>query len=514
MSGIKEKKKNGSIFFHILFFAGVFLLTLLQGSFLWAQRTFGNIGIEEIAYTLRMPLEGVNTDFLQDFSETVLFPAALVTWICLAIWRILRTGCAARGRKFFSGKGARIGLRIACMVLFCCWFQGLASAADREYGFTAYYRSGSGENAEEQEFFRREYVDPNDVEIRFPEKKRNLIYILLESGETSNQDVENGGLFEENYIPELTDIARENVSFSRSADKLQGACVARGCSWTIAGMVAQSAGLPLIVRPEDGNDMEKYQYFLPGVTNLGDILEREGYHNCFMIGSDAAFAGRDRFMQQHGNFEIWDYNTAIEKGKIPEDYFVWWGYEDQKLFSYAKEELTRLAQEEEPFAFTMLTADTHHIGGYLCEQCPDTFDKQYANVWACSSRQVNEFVNWIREQPFYENTTIVISGDHLSMDPDFYEDIPNDPGTGRFVYNAILNPAVRPVKEKERDFATLDLFPTTLAAMGVQIEGDRLGLGTNLFSSRRTLFEEYGAETVNRGLLADPVFYNEKFLFE
>ena len=40
----------------------------------------------------------------------------------------------------------------------------------------------------------------------------------------------------------------------------------------------------------------------------------------------------------------------------------------------------------------------------------------------------------------------------------------------------------------------MDNFPTTLAAMGVKIEGDRLGLGTNLFSSQDTLYETYGKE--------------------
>ena len=43
----------------------------------------------------------------------------------------------------------------------------------------------------------------------------------------------------------------------------------------------------------------------------------------------------------------------------------------------------------------------------------------------------------------------------------------------------------------------MDLFPTTLAAMGYRIEGDRLGLGTNLFSGRKTLAEEMGYETLN-----------------
>ena len=44
---------------------------------------------------------------------------------------------------------------------------------------------------------------------------------------------------------------------------------------------------------------------------------------------------------------------------------------------------------------------------------------------ACSSKRVTDFVNWIQEQDFYENTTIVISGDHPTMDSDFCEDVDN-----------------------------------------------------------------------------------------
>ena len=58
-------------------------------------------------------------------------------------------------------------------------------------------------------------------------------------------------------------------------------------------------------------------------------------------------------------------------------------------------------------------------------------------VLHCSSKQVTEFVSWIQQQDFYENTTIVISGDHLTMDSDFCENI--DPDYTRTVYNVIIN---------------------------------------------------------------------------
>ena len=46
----------------------------------------------------------------------------------------------------------------------------------------------------------------------------------------------------------------------------------------------------------------------------------------------------------------------------------------------------------------------------------------------------------------------------------------------------------------------MDNFPTTLAAMGVKIEGNRLGLGTNLFSEELTLMESVGEEELKAEL--------------
>ena len=182
----------------------------------------------------------------------------------------------------------------------------------------------------------------------------------------------------------------------------------------------------------------------------------------------------------------------------------------KKLFDFAKQELLRLSAGDAPFNLTMLTADTHFPDGYECRLCDDKHEEQYANVLSCSSKQVYDFVGWIKSQPFYENTTIVICGDHLSMDANFLEDI--DENYVRTVYSCIINSAVSPISEKNRSYGTFDMFPTTLAALGVNIEGERLGLGTNLFSQKPTLCEEYGFEQLDLELQKKSDFYNVKFL--
>ena len=56
---------------------------------------------------------------------------------------------------------------------------------------------------------------------------------------------------------------------------------------------------------------------------------------------------------------IYDVDTAKAEGYIPEDYWVWRGMEDEYLYAYAKDKIAGMAADGQPFAFTMLTADTH-----------------------------------------------------------------------------------------------------------------------------------------------------------
>ncbi|MBQ5742611.1 MAG: LTA synthase family protein, partial [Clostridia bacterium] len=293
-------------------------------------------------------------------------------------------------------------------------------------------------------------------------------------------------------------------------DSVGGLFTLSGGTWTIGAMVSQTVGVPLKVPLNtDGNDYGQDE-FLPGITTLSDVLHQAGYSQALMVGSDATFGGRKQYYEQHGTDQIYDLFTARQEGVIPEDYHVWWGMEDAKLFSYAKQELTKIAASDQPFAFTLLTADTHHIGGYLCEDCPSDFPEQYENVLACSSRKVAEFVAWIQAQDFYENTTVVLCGDHLTMDSGYVLSNVAE-GYQRKVYNCFINSAEEPIKEKNRLASTMDLFPTTLAALGCEIQGQRLGLGTNLFSDTPTLSEVLSPGGLNGELVKYSQYYSSKF---
>ena len=58
----------------------------------------------------------------------------------------------------------------------------------------------------------------------------------------------------------------------------------------------------------------------------------------------------------------------------------------------------------------------------------------------------------------------------------------------------------------------MDMYPTTLAALGIKINGNKLGLGTNLFSGEKTLIETIGEDTLERELVKNSKYYNKYIL--
>jgi len=467
----------------------------------WFVETYGEIGFDSVIYTLTASLSGVQKGLIIRYLLLALLPSILCTALTAAFlifqpWN--------RKGKFQSGT-VRKRLPLVIPVLLSLIL--IVSAA-----FKIQLVDYLLDQKSDTELYEHYYVDPEDAEITFPEEKRNLIYIMLESMEVSYLSKDLGGAMEENLIPELYELAEENTCFSHSSQPVGGFYTTSGATWTIGSMVAQTAGIPLKTPTEDVNQYgAEGEDFLPGVTSLTSILDEEGYNQALMVGSDANFGGRKPYFLQHGLDTVYDIYTARKDGIIPKDYFVWWGMEDKYLFEYAKEELTEMAEEEEPFAFTMLTVDTHHVGGYQCEYCEESVSGEtYDQSISCSSRQVDEFVDWIQDQEFYEDTTIIIVGDHESMDNGYFERNVDD-DYQRLIYNCFINAEAEASKLTNRKFAAVDLFPTTLAALGCEIEGDRLGLGTNLFSDLPTLMEKMGFLHFDAELAKASDYYTENF---
>ncbi len=469
----KTRPINKAKIIRLLIF--LFLFTFLAAGVVWALNTWSVINMDELLFHLRVSLRGTNPDMVKEFVLITVGSGLCVT-LPAAFLLIRMRNKGKKGWLVYNILRIVTALVLVGAILGAWFGFGLGKFIRNQFKYS--------------ELIAKEYVDPGTVKLTFPEKKRNLIYIYMESMEMTYADEAHGGAFPKNIIPELTEMAEENEDFSGNSGKLNGGIALPCTIWTMGAIFGTTSGLPLKT-PLSRNGMSAKNTFFPGIDTMSDILDRAGYNNLLVMGTDATFGGCRLYYESHGNFTIHDYEYAKDVGLIPEDYKVWWGYEDEKLFAFAKDDLLELAKEDQPFQLVLQTMDTHFEDGHYCPQCDRNFtDDKYANVMHCSSQMVQNFVKWVQEQDFYENTTIVITGDHPTMDTDFCEDVPAS--YQRKTYTCIINPAVTPADpDAVRVYSTIDLFPTTLAALGVEIEGDRLALGTNLFSNKKTLLERY-----------------------
>lgn len=471
--------------------------------------SFG-VGIEQIVFTMTAPLEGSDSNVIYSalrFCLPRIIVVILIYILCLFIVNkikqtlILNVKIKKLNIKFDISKFLKrtVALLSVLSIVFSILF------VDSKFGLFEYIEDRNSFT----KIYEEHYVDPNDVNITLATedgKYKNLIYIYVESMETTYTSEQNGGKQDICYIPSLVSLANENISFSDS-DRVGGFHNVWGTTYTMGALLGTTAGIPFSF-PIDGNSMNTRKKFASGLTNLGDILHSFGYNQEFICGSDANFAGRRNYFEQHGNYDIFDYYTAKEEGYIPQDYSVFWGYEDRRLFEIAKDELAALSQDDKPFNFTLLTVDTHHISGYVCDICGNEYDMQTKNVVSCVDKQVTEFVRWCQTQDFYKDTAIIVTGDHPRMDNDMVDGVDY---YDRTIYNCFINCRTdsSELNTTNRLFTPLDIFPTTLSALGFEWDGNRLGLGTDMFSGQETLAEQLGFDYLNTELGKKSAYYTK-----
>lgn len=532
-------KKSFKIFIKIANFLIIFTTIFLHFLVKWLKKSFHDIPFNDILFNIFMPIKGTEQNLVNQFILTCLLPTifySIPTFIIVnklltkiqkkrnnvlshkifkkrSIFNITVTNSILIFKLKIFNKKLKIKIRrlfilIALIVLeIFCVYSSL-STGFKTLKIDAFLK----ENKQNSNFIKNNYKDPKKIKIFFPEKKRNLIYIFAESMESSYFSKELGGNEEQNLLKPLTKLTDENLNFSNN-DKFGGAYSTFGSKFTTAGLVSQTLGIPLKISPKIVNLTQNHVYFFNNAYGLGNILKKAGYNQMFMVGSDKKFGNRDVLMENHGNYEIFDYYSAIDEKKIEPNHKVWWGIEDSVLFEIAKEKLTKLSQLNKPFNFTILTTNTHCPEGFLEPNCEPKFDDNYSNAIYYSAKQINKFVRWIQKQPFYENTTIIIAGDHLSMAKKHFVKYDKNSNFKRTIFNLFINCEIKPRKDKNRIFNSLDMFPTTLASLGVKIKGNRLGLGTNLFSKIKTLSEIYGIDYVDNELTKHSNFYDINFIY-
>lgn len=484
---------------------------------------FPNEKLDELLFYLTNGAENSDADAFWDAAKVLWLPIVAVTALLLfllsgfgirprTVQVRLRRGGRERTWQWFPVRHRWIFTVAACLILTGI---GLGQVGAFSYLFS---------RMQESEFFEEHYANPQTPgRVSATGQKRNLLFIELESMETSFFSEEHGGLWNYEVLPELYDLLSDpDAIFFATDGGTHGTLNAYGSTWTTAALISYTSGIPFKV-PVGKENSYHAERFLKGAHALGDILSANGYRNILVSGAETSFGGVAEYFTTHGEYAIVDVDHPYfidPHGErldfsVPDSQTNNWGFSDEATFRLAQQVLAaQTDSSDEPWHLFVSTIDTH-FGGYLYSAgngyrgSVRTHGTQAENVYATTSRCVGEFIAWVKTQPFYENTTVVIVGDHPNMKKGICGEVTAD-DRGR--YNLILNATVSTENTKNRSFTAFDFYPTVLAAMGFEIRGDRLGLGVNLFSKTATLAEQYGMEQLNAELERKSDFYIDRIM--
>lgn len=499
-------KKIFSILLALLLFVEIFAIKAVP----ILKETFPLENTEAVLFTLSQNIEGsrdfVITLFIGILKDSLVLAAIIIVVVFTlhsAVKRIKNATIFAKLSKISSNK-LILFINIITAVLF-------AYSAYSQLPLIDYYVTWQKIDAalEHSNFYKNEYIDPDSVQITFKEK-RNLILIFLESMEYNFQDSANGGNLSENLIPEITEYIKNEQSF------IPGGTQAWGMGWTMADAVAKTCGIPLTLPPSISNSFKPLENFLPGATCLTDILARNGYKLAFSQGSNLKFSGMNNFLNTHALTQALGLLEYSRIERIKKDTLSFWGIKDRVHYDLVKERIDSLAMQDKPWAMWFFTIDTHSPFGFLDPNCASksnlTEETQYPFVIRCASTQLHEFIKWAKEQKWFNNTTIAVMGDHATMASPVAVGF-KDSTITHYWLDFFINSA-QTAEMNQREFTSLDFFPTILESMGAEILGKKLGLGRSLYSTEPTLLEKYGIDSLNNALKERSIEYDYFLYFD
>lgn len=496
----RKKKLLFTTAFAVLLFLGMFLCT----TYLWIQGRFENATLDIIIIHLTLPLTGVDMKYIYSAIMTVAVVILISILGALFFWRSLSHE-RAWGMKTSSVRALAMVFAVLLLTVGVVRIETKYHVYDYLFPDMAYYH-----------YFEDNYRMPQVGEITARGDTHNLVVIILESMENAFGDRK---YFDSELLPNIEEYRRRNYSFTGNMQ-----CI--GTEYSVASFFSTLLGVPyrvLLARRDIVNiflgDTEKADMNFGRLArrnfrdrSLFGVLEQKGYEISMFRAADARFCGYDLFLK-----------TSTEHGKMFDSvYFLKnkedigeransWGVDDSYLYDKVRQYLSE-RKEEPPFAMFIQTVNTHSPG-YNEKNMPVKYNDYRDSVWQADA-MVKDFVEWIKEQPFAEKTTIVIMGDHLSSGigsiigkntmPQYRE---------RGIVLVIINPnGERTDIDTSRVFATWDIPATIFDALGFVLPEERFGLGTSLFSKQPNLLQrdgitKYSTMIEKRSRLYDEYYY-------
>ena len=451
----------------------------------WLHTTFGPVSVEQVLLHWRFAAarDSVDSELVGTFIEHVLvYPvlfAAVMAWL------------DARFLRPAEGRVAAMSALMRWPAHRLPWIAALAGVCTVAASVDAleYVASFKANN-----YFALNYRAPTTSALHPAPHTKNLVVVYGESLETTYGEAR---LFHRNLLQPLTDLG--GVSFSRYQQM-------PGTGWTMAAIVSTQCGVPYkyVSLLDIASQGERLPHFLAGATCLSDLLHSAGYRNVFMGGASLDYSGKGTFLREHHYDEAYGRREWRHAG-VPESRISGWGLHDDDLFANARHKLRELHAAHQPFNLVVLTVDTHLPAGQLSAQCKALGVQTLDEIIGCSASQIADFVRFVHDEGFDEDTNVVVLGDHLSMHNSLWDRLQDAPD--RHVFNAFFAKQA-PLKNRE-DIVHFDLLPTLLDFIGITSDDGRLGLGTSAFAGSIKVPDDNDRRRMADGLLLQSAAYAE-----
>lgn len=302
---------------------------------------------------------------------------------------------------------------------------------------------------------------PDEVRAR---PGRNVVWIYLESIERAYLDTQRfPGL-----MPNINRLRQQGLDFT-------GLQTFPGITYTIAGLFSSQCGAPYLIHSVfgtsdigklhfvPGNDSITDSNFHPELACFGDVLDAAGYDQTLVAGSNLDFTRKRELFQLHG----YDHTLGLEEiqamhdGKLPVD---GWGLHDDDLYHQALVTYRKKEKLDQPFSLVIETVDTHRPEGFVVPRCEhySAIDNPMLDAVHCADQLVGRFIGKLSREPAFEDTVIVVMGDHIAMYNTASRLYPPDSQRQPFMMVLHAGQGVRDARMYHMDVA-----PTVLGLMGV-----------------------------------------------
>lgn len=269
--------------------------------------------------------------------------------------------------------------------------------------FIKYFNSPYYSLAQEElfkEISGKDFINKTNIETNINGRPKNLVIIFLESVEQS--------MLENEPFKELTKDIQSLISegeFFKNIRQIDGS------GWTMAGVHTVLCGNVFAY-----HSINTFRHAnVSSLICLPDLLKNSGYYLVNIGGDNKQFAGREMFMKLHGYDEIFGWKEIQEKMNIPDSYTEGWGIKDIDSFNFVKKKFLELSKSNKPFHILTKTVDMHSPNGEYDPRCPDITGNSTLNVLKCTNDNLLNFINFLKKQPNYKDTLVVILPDHLYM---------------------------------------------------------------------------------------------------